>query len=153
MFEFGIENFQSINNFNGMKKTIGSKPMLLFLGIQYYQLIIILLYYLILFYTLYFLGIQWESDSLYKRISNFLMDFFRGIKFDMICLKGIDHILSFTVVDGKIYMRGYAVSFRKSGTKVCLTLLHTYVHICYSIYRNKSCYFIHIHTHIYAYTY
>ena len=54
MFEFGIENFQSINHFDGMKKTIGSKPMLIFLGIQYYQLFIILLYYLILFYTLYF---------------------------------------------------------------------------------------------------
>ena len=96
-----------------------------------------------------FLGIQWESDSLYKRISNFLMDFYRGIKFDMISLKGIDHILSFTVVDGKIYMRGYAVSFRKSGTKVCLTSLHIYMRVCYSTYCNKIMLF---YTHSYTYT-
>jgi ribosome production factor 2 len=98
MFEFGVDQYQSIDFFSGMKKTFGSKPLLVFLGKQ------------------------WSSDALYTRIENYFIDFFRGTKFDMISLAGIDNVLVFSVVDSKIYIRGYAVSFKKSGTKVCFNI-------------------------------
>jgi ribosome production factor 2 len=95
MIEFGVETFQSVSSFHGMKKTVGSKPLLAFLGSS------------------------WDSDTTYARIRNYFLDLFRGTKFDMLSLQGIDHILVFSVVDGVIHMRGYAVNFKKSGTKVC----------------------------------
>lgn len=94
MFEFGLENYHPINEFEGMKKAVGSKPMMAFLGSQ------------------------WDVDTTYNRIQNILIDTFRGTKFDMLSLQSIDHILVFTVIDGLIYMRGYAVALKKSGTRV-----------------------------------
>ncbi len=46
MIEFGVENFRSLSDFEGMKKTVGSKP------------------------TLVFSGDQWSSDPKYDRIRN-----------------------------------------------------------------------------------
>jgi ribosome production factor 2 len=94
MIEFGVESHQSIDSFVGMKKTVGSKPLLAFLGSQ------------------------WEKDSTYMRIENLFIDLFRGTKFDKLSLQGIDHVITFTAIDGIIYLRGYAINFKKSGTKV-----------------------------------
>ena len=100
MFEFGVDsnNYKSIASFVGMKKAVGSKPLMAFIGSQ------------------------WKNDSLYQRISSFFMDFFRGVKFEMLSLQGIDNILFFHVIDGKIYMRCFGVAFKKSGTKVRITI-------------------------------
>lgn len=94
MVEFGVDEHVPIDSLQGSKKAVGSKPLILFLGDQ------------------------WESDTLYTRIQNILLDFFRGDKIDMISLKGVDHVISCTSVDGKILIRTYSVGFRKSGTKV-----------------------------------
>lgn len=94
MIEFGVQSFEEIKSFSGSKKAVGSKPMLAFLGSQ------------------------WETDALYTRAQSLLLDLFRGSKFDKIALQGIDHVLSFTVVDGVIHMRAYTVAFKKSSTKV-----------------------------------
>lgn len=94
MVEFGVDSHVSLDSLSGSKKAVGSKPLMLFLGDQ------------------------WESDTLYTRIQNLLLDFFRGDKIQMISLKGVDHVIACTVVDGKILLRTYAVGFRKSGTKV-----------------------------------
>ena len=94
MIEFGVQSFDKISSFSGTKKAVASKPMLAFLGSQ------------------------WETDALYARTQILLLDLFRGTKFEKIALQGIDHVLSFTVVDGVIYMRAYAVAFKKSSTKV-----------------------------------
>lgn len=95
MIEFGVDAHVSLDSLPGSKKAVGSKPVVLFLGDQ------------------------WESDTMYTRIQNLLLDFFRGDKIDMISLKGVDHVIACTAVDGKILLRTYAVGFRKSGTKVC----------------------------------
>lgn len=101
MVEFGVDEHVPIDSLQGSKKAVGSKPLILFLGDQ------------------------WESDTLYTRIQNILLDFFRGDKIDMISLKGVDHVISCTSVDGKILIRTYSVGFRKSGTKVNITGNHT----------------------------
>ncbi len=65
-----------------------------------------------------FQGSQWATDTLYGRIENLLLDFFRGAKLEKMSLQGIDHVIVCTVVDGKIYLRVYNIGFAKSGTKV-----------------------------------
>lgn len=49
----------------------------------------------------------------------------------MISLKGVDHVIACTAVDGKILLRTYAVGFRKSGTKVNLQKMKTSLHIIF----------------------
>lgn len=49
MVEFGVENFESIENIGGKSKSVGSKPAFVFLGDQ------------------------WEQDSNYSRIMNLLI--------------------------------------------------------------------------------
>ena len=46
-------------------------------------------------------------------------DFFRGDKVDKLSLQGLDHVLVFTVSGGLVYMRPFAISFKKSGSRVC----------------------------------
>lgn len=50
--------------------------------------------------------------------SNLFADFFRGDKVDKLSLQALDHVLVFTVSAGKIYMRPFAVDFKKSGSRV-----------------------------------
>jgi ribosome production factor 2 len=94
MIEFGVENHHPIESFEGHKKAVGSKPILIFSGDQ------------------------WDSDSTFVRIQNLFMDFFRGDKTEKISLKGLDHVISCTASEGTIYMRAYSIGFMKSGTKV-----------------------------------
>lgn len=96
MFEFGIDNFESLESIKGFKKSLGSKP------------------------SLVFLGDQWSADASYERIRNFFIDFFRGDKVDKINLKGIDHVMVFAIVNGVIHLRTHNISFMHSGTKVYL---------------------------------
>lgn len=49
MVEFGVEDFESLDNFAGQAKAVGSKPVFAFLGDQ------------------------WEQDSNYTRIMNLLI--------------------------------------------------------------------------------
>lgn len=97
MVEFGLENVQFITDFAGYKKSVGSKPIMLFQGDQ------------------------WDSDTTYGKLQNLFIDVFRGAKVDKVALKGLDHVLAFTVVDGVIHLRTYVVSFKKSGSKVTTT--------------------------------
>lgn len=64
-----------------------------------------------------FSGDQWSSDPKYDRIRNLFIDFFRGDRVEKIHLKALDHVISFSVSNGKIYMRSYAMQFMKSGSK------------------------------------
>jgi hypothetical protein len=94
MVEFGVEDKKSLLDFAGEKKGMGSKPLLLFVGDQ------------------------WENDNLYKSIQNIFIDFFRGDKATKISLKGVDHAIGFTCIDGRIHLRGYNLSYQKSDSKV-----------------------------------
>ena len=112
MFEFGVNNFTSIENFHGGKKGIGSKPILLFSGDI------------------------WQRDSMYTSSQNLLIDMFRGDTVDKISPQGLDHVLFCSCVDGIIYIRGYMCNFRKQdGTKVrLLILMRMNVHVLYVPY-------------------
>lgn len=101
MAEFGISNFVGINEIDGFKKGIGSKPLLLFHGEQ------------------------WESDSTYSKLQNLFIDLFRGDCPDKIALKGVDHVLAFNVIDGLISFRAYTVSLKKSGSRIPNASLQT----------------------------
>ena len=61
-----------------------------------------------------FLGDQWQNNSLYSKLQNLFLDFFRGFKPDKICLSGVDHVISCTARDGTIYIRGYTVNYSKT---------------------------------------
>lgn len=94
MYEFGISNLQTLSSTSGAKKHFGSKPVMVFAGDQ------------------------WESDSTFKRVGNLLLDLFRADRCDKISLKGLDHVISCSIADGIIYLRGYKLGFLKSGTKI-----------------------------------
>jgi ribosome production factor 2 len=100
MIEFGVDNHTPIDVFDGQKKGVGTKPLLVFTGDQ------------------------WDTDSTFMRVQNLLLDFFRGDKISMISLKGVDNVISCSISEGKIYLRSYSVKFLKSGTKVCLYTDH-----------------------------
>lgn len=93
MFEFGVESFQSMNSFKNTKLTVGCKPCLIFSGELF------------------------NSDHSHKRLKYFLINFFRGPLVKNIRLAGLEHVLSFTAIDGKILVRSYKTMLKKSGTK------------------------------------
>lgn len=90
MYEFGIEELQSLSSFAGDKKSFGAKPMMVFLGSQ------------------------WEFDANYQRLQNLFLDLFRGFKPDRINLQGIDHVISCAIHEDKIFIRPYFVNYQRS---------------------------------------
>lgn len=91
MYEFGIEQLQSLSSFAGDKKSVGAKPMMVFLGSQ------------------------WEFDVNYQRLQNLFLDVFRGFKPDKISLHGVDHVISCAIHEDKIYIRPYFVNYQRSS--------------------------------------
>jgi ribosome production factor 2 len=98
MYEFGAESYQSIDDFTGAKKGLGSKPILSFVGEQ------------------------WEHDSTFASIQNFFVDFFRGDRPEKISMKGIDHVISFSYIDSKVLVRSHIITYEKSESKVRIIL-------------------------------
>ena len=99
MIEFGVDSNHSLKEFSSAKKGIGSKPILVFNGDQ------------------------WQNNNLFLNIQNLFIDFFRGDKTDKISLKGLDHVLSFSCADDKIYMRSYLLNFQKAeNSKVSIIM-------------------------------
>lgn len=94
MYEFGIEEFQSMESFDAPTKSFGSKPLIIFLGSQ------------------------WEFDATYLRMQNLFVDLFRGFKPDEIMLQGVDHAITCAIHEGRIYIRTYYVQYQKSGDEV-----------------------------------
>eukprot|EP01033_Poteriospumella_lacustris_P014618 gene14618-10451_t len=90
MYEFGIEELQSLSSFAGDKKSFGAKPMMVFLGSQ------------------------WEFDANYQRLQNLFLDLFRGFKPDRINLQGVDHVISCAIHEDKIFIRPYFVNYQRS---------------------------------------
>jgi ribosome production factor 2 len=94
MYEFGIEDYQSLSEFPGEKKSFGSKPLIIFLGSQ------------------------WEFDTSYQRIQNLFLDLFRGYKADSINIQGVDHVMSVTAHEQRIYIRTYYIKYQRSNDTV-----------------------------------
>lgn len=94
MLEFGIDRFRSMKDFQTSKVSLGVKPCLLFAGQAF------------------------DSDPLYQRLKNLFIDFFRGPIVDNVRLQGLEHVLQFTAIDGKIHIRSYRIVMKKSGQRI-----------------------------------
>jgi len=93
MFEFGIQRFKSMHEFSNEKITSGTKPCLVFTGEKF------------------------DSDPLFKRIKNLLIDTFRGAAVTQLRLSGVEHVYQFLSDDENIYLRSYRVLLKKSGCR------------------------------------
>ncbi|XP_028647420.1 ribosome production factor 2 homolog [Erpetoichthys calabaricus] len=93
MFELGIENYLSLEDFKNAKFPEGTKPMLIFAGDLF------------------------DTDNEHRRLKSLLVDFFRGPTVPCVRLSGLEHVLHFTALDGKIFLRSYRVLLKKSGCR------------------------------------
>jgi hypothetical protein len=69
-----------------------------------------------------FQGEQWGSDSTFSKLELFLLDYFRGQKADKVALKGLDHVISVSIIESKIHFRVFSITYKKSGNKVIALL-------------------------------
>uniref|UniRef100_A0ABI7VWD8 Ribosome production factor 2 homolog n=1 Tax=Felis catus TaxID=9685 RepID=A0ABI7VWD8_FELCA len=83
MIELGIEKFVSLKDIKNSKCPEGTKPMLIFAGDDF------------------------DVTEDYRRLKNLLIDFFRGPTVSNIRLAGLEYVLHFTALNGKIYFRSY----------------------------------------------
>lgn len=93
MIELGIDSFRSMYDIEGPKCPVGTKPCIMFAGEQF------------------------ETNPNYSRLKNVFADFFRGSVIKQIRLQGIEHVIMISAVDGKIYLRNYRISLKKSGSR------------------------------------
>ncbi|XP_048240328.1 ribosome production factor 2 homolog [Haliotis rufescens] len=93
MVELGVDKFKSMFEFNSAKSSLGCKPCLLFAGELF------------------------DNDDEYRRMKNLMIDFFRGPVVKNVRLAGLEHIISVTSADEKIYIRNYKVLLKKSGSR------------------------------------
>ncbi|XP_036405935.1 ribosome production factor 2 homolog [Megalops cyprinoides] len=93
MIELGIEKFTSLKEIKKSTCPEGTKPLLVFAGEAF------------------------DTDNEYKRLRSILTDFFRGPTVPSVRLAGLEHLLHFTALEGKIYMRSYKVLLKKSGCR------------------------------------
>ncbi|XP_032398364.1 ribosome production factor 2 homolog [Etheostoma spectabile] len=93
MIEVGVEKYVSLSDIKNSKVPEGTKPMLVFAGEAF------------------------DSDVEHKRLKSLLIDFFRGPTVSAVRLAGLEHVLHFTAVEGKIYMRSYRCLLKKSGCR------------------------------------
>ncbi|ESO05328.1 hypothetical protein HELRODRAFT_77652, partial [Helobdella robusta] len=94
MFEFGVANFKSLQEFKEAKVAIGTKPCLIFSGEQF------------------------EKVEEFSRLKSLLIDFFQGPQVSQIRLSGIEHVFHFVLTDECLTIRSYKILLKKSGTKV-----------------------------------
>ncbi|XP_063773210.1 ribosome production factor 2 homolog isoform X2 [Pseudophryne corroboree] len=93
MIELGVEKYVSLKEIKNCKCPEGTKPLLIFAGDAF------------------------EISEDYRRLKSLLIDFFRGPTVSAIRLAGLEHVLHFTAVDGKVFMRSYKVLMKKSGCR------------------------------------
>uniref|UniRef100_A0A665WM37 Ribosome production factor 2 homolog n=1 Tax=Echeneis naucrates TaxID=173247 RepID=A0A665WM37_ECHNA len=93
MIELGIEKFVSLSEIKASKCPEGTKPMLVFAGEPF------------------------DTVNEHKRLKSLLLEFFRGPSVSAVRLAGLEHVLHFTALDGKIFMRSYRCLLKKSGCR------------------------------------
>ncbi|CAL1585258.1 unnamed protein product [Knipowitschia caucasica] len=93
MVELGIEKYAPLKQFKTETCPEGTKPMLVFAGEAF------------------------NMDFELKRLKSLLIDFFRGPKVEGVRLAGLEHVLHFTALDNRIYMRSYRCVLKKSGCR------------------------------------
>ncbi|XP_022410146.1 ribosome production factor 2 homolog isoform X1 [Monodon monoceros] len=93
MIEVGIEKFVSLKDIKNSKCPEGTKPMLIFAGDDF------------------------DVTEDYRRLKSLLIDFFRGPTVSNVRLAGLEYVLHFTALNGKIYFRSYKLLLKKSGCR------------------------------------
>ncbi|XP_061781262.1 ribosome production factor 2 homolog [Nerophis lumbriciformis] len=93
MIELGIEKFVSLSEIKSNTCPEGTKPMLVFAGEAF------------------------DLDNEHKRLKSLFTDFFRGPSVPAVRLAGLEHVLHFTALDGRIYLRSYRCLLKKSGCR------------------------------------
>ena len=93
MVELGIETYTGIDEFVGPKISLGTKPLLIFSGIE------------------------WTEKEELKQLKSMFIDMFHREKVLSVRLQGLEHVISFAVKDGKVLMRTYKVLLKKSGCR------------------------------------
>ncbi|XP_027947831.1 ribosome production factor 2 homolog [Eumetopias jubatus] len=93
MIELGIEMFVSLKDIKNSKCPEGTKPMLIFAGYDF------------------------DVTEDYRRLKSLLIDFFRGPTVPNIRLAGVEYVLHFTALNGKIYFRSHKLLLKKSGCR------------------------------------
>lgn len=94
MFEFSITSLIPMEKFKTPKIAVGTKPCIVFFGEPF------------------------DVDPEYMRLKCLFTDFFRGDTPDNIRLEGMEHVISFSAIDGKIHIKNYKVSLVKTEEKV-----------------------------------
>ena len=112
MIEFGVGQFQSLQEFAGkFKPGVGSKPCFVLDGAL------------------------WRTDERIAIVGNLMVDFFRGKLMSKVNLAGLDHVIVLTAPTADaIYFRHYAVALKKSGTKVKNMFMCMYVCVCVCVF-------------------
>ncbi|MBN3315788.1 RPF2 factor, partial [Atractosteus spatula] len=93
MIELGMEKFVPLKDFKNSKFPEGTKPLLVFAGEAF------------------------DLSNEHRRLKSLLTDFFRGPTVPCVRLAGLEHVLHFTALDGKIFLRSYKVLLKKSGCR------------------------------------
>ncbi|KAK7835242.1 hypothetical protein U0070_017778 [Myodes glareolus] len=93
MIELGIEKFVSLKDIKTSKCPEGTKPLLIFAGDDF------------------------DVTEDYRRLKNLLIDFFRGPTVSNVRLAGLEYVLHFTALNGKVYFRSYKLLLKKSGCR------------------------------------
>ncbi|KAK9821648.1 hypothetical protein WJX74_004002 [Apatococcus lobatus] len=96
MLEFGIEQHKSIAAFRAAASAVqvGNKPCMAFAGDGFTQV------------------------PELKLAKSLLIDFFRGQQVASVNLKGFKHVILVATLDRRLHLRQYAISLKRSGTKV-----------------------------------
>jgi ribosome production factor 2 len=115
MIEFGVKKFQGLAEFKNDKIPFMTKPLIIFNGDK------------------------WKMNEELRRIKSIFVDIFIGEEIESIRLQGIEHALSFTVLDDlTILMRSYRILLKKSGLRTPrIELVEIGPSIDFSIRRTK----------------
>ncbi|XP_038934099.1 ribosome production factor 2 homolog [Rattus norvegicus] len=92
MIELGIEKFVSLKDTNTSKCPEGTKPMLIFAGNDF------------------------DVKEDHRNIKN-LIDFFRGPTVSNVRLSGLEYVLHFMALNGKVYFRSCKLLLKKTGCR------------------------------------
>lgn len=93
VMEFEFSHFKSIDAFKcKSKKAPGSKPCFVFTGDL------------------------WESNEMFLKLKNLLIDTFRGTIVELVNVKGLDHVIVCTAFKEKVFFRSYSVDFKKADS-------------------------------------
>eukprot|EP01118_Nematostelium_gracile_P016322 TRINITY_DN672_c0_g1_i2.p1 TRINITY_DN672_c0_g1~~TRINITY_DN672_c0_g1_i2.p1 ORF type:complete len:309 (+),score=77.72 TRINITY_DN672_c0_g1_i2:17-943(+) len=94
MIEIGVTNFKSLESFKNDKAPLGNKPCFIFSGEEF------------------------EQKEEFQKLSNILLDMFRGAVTDTVNLMGLEHVIICTSAVDKFFFRTYRVKLKKSGSKI-----------------------------------